>query len=84
MPRNVVFVAPFPTDTTMRFVRAVANLPDVRLLGVCHQSPRGRGARAFDDVVRTSDALSGRDIIEAIEVLRGGTGRSTASSASSR
>ena len=70
MPRNVVFVAPFPTDTTMRFVRAVANLPDVRLLGVCHQSPRGRGARAFDDVVRTSDALSGRDIIEAIDVLQ--------------
>ena len=34
MPRNVVFVAPFPTDITMRFVRAAARLPDVRLLGV--------------------------------------------------
>jgi formate-dependent phosphoribosylglycinamide formyltransferase (GAR transformylase) len=70
MPRNIVFVAPFPTDTTMRFVRAVANLDDVKLLGVCHASPRGRGARAFDDVVRVSDALSGRDIIDAIEVLQ--------------
>ncbi len=70
MPRNVVFVAPFPTDTTMRFVRAVAGLSDVRLLGVCHASPRGRGARAFDDVVKVSDALSGKDIIEAVDVLQ--------------
>jgi len=70
MPRNVVFVAPFPTPTTMRFVRAVANLDDVRLLGVCHASPQGRGARAFDDVVRVSDALSGKDIIDAIDVLQ--------------
>jgi len=70
MPRNVVFVAPFPTDTTMRFVRAVANLEDVRLLGVCHASPRGKGARAFDDVVRVSDALSGKDIIDAIDLLQ--------------
>jgi phosphoribosylaminoimidazole carboxylase (NCAIR synthetase) len=70
MPRNIVFVAPFPTDTTMRFVRAVAHLDDVRLLGVCHASPRGRGARAFDDVVRVSDAMSGRDMIEAIDLLQ--------------
>jgi hypothetical protein len=69
MPRNVVFVAPFPTPTTMRFVRAVANLEDVRLLGVCKESPRGRGARAFDDVVRVTDALSGKDIIDAISLL---------------
>src|ERR1700683_67156 len=69
MPRNVVFVAPFPTETTMRFVRAVANLDGVRLLGVCKESPRGRGARAFDDVVRVSDALSGKDIIDAISLL---------------
>jgi formate-dependent phosphoribosylglycinamide formyltransferase (GAR transformylase) len=70
VPRNVVFVAPFPTETTMRFVRAVANLPGVRLLGVCHASPKGKGARAFDDVVRTSDALSGRDILEAVDLLQ--------------
>jgi formate-dependent phosphoribosylglycinamide formyltransferase (GAR transformylase) len=70
MPRNVVFVAPFPTETTMRFVRAVANLDDVKLLGVCHASPRGRGARAFDDVVRVSDALSGKDILDAIDLLQ--------------
>jgi len=70
MPRNVVFVAPFPTDTTMRFVRAVAHLEDVRLLGVCHTSPRGRGARIFDDVIRVTDALALGDILEAIEILR--------------
>jgi biotin carboxylase len=70
MPRNVVFVAPFPTDTTMRFARAVANLDDVRLLGVCHASPRGRAARAFDDIVRVTDPLSIRDIVDAVEVFR--------------
>ena len=41
MPRNVVFVAPFPLETTMRFVRAVAKLDDVRLLGVVHDAPQG-------------------------------------------
>ena len=71
MPRNVVFVAPYPTDTTMRFVRAVAALEGVRMLGVCHTSPKGKAARVFDDVVRVTDPLSGRDIIDAIEVLRG-------------
>ncbi len=70
MSRNVVFVAPFHTDTTMRFVRAVANLEDIRLLGVCHVSPRGRGARAFDDIVRITEPLCANDIIDAIEVLR--------------
>ena len=39
MPRNVVFVAPFPTDPTMRFLRAVAKLDDVRVLGVVHTPP---------------------------------------------
>ena len=70
MPRNVVFVAPFLTETTMRFVRAVKGLEDVRLLGVCHSPPKGRSARVWDDLVRVSDAMSGRDIIDAVDALR--------------
>jgi formate-dependent phosphoribosylglycinamide formyltransferase (GAR transformylase) len=70
MPRNIVFVAPYLTDTTMRFVRAVKGLEDVRLLGVCHSPPKGKAARPWNDVVRVTDALSGRDIIDAVEVLR--------------
>jgi outer membrane beta-barrel protein len=52
MPRNIVFVAPFPAEVTMRFVRAVAKLHDVRLLGVVHTLPPGDEARVYDDVVR--------------------------------
>ena len=71
MPRNVVFVAPFPIETTMRFVRAAARLDDVRLLGVVHTPPtEGDDARVYADVVRVTEPLSARDTIEGVEVLR--------------
>ena len=70
MPRNVIFVAPFPIETTMRFVRAAAKLEDVRLLGICHSPPEGDQARVYDDVVRVTKPLDLQDILEGIEVLR--------------
>jgi biotin carboxylase len=70
MPRNVVFVAPFPLETTMRFVRAVAKLPDVRLLGVVHTPPAGADRKLFHDIVRVTDPLSGKDILDATRVLQ--------------
>ena len=70
MPRNIVFVAPFPAETTMRFLRAVAGLHDVRVLGVVHTPPQGADARLYHDLVRVSDPLSGRELLEAVEVLR--------------
>ena len=70
MPRNVVFVAPFPAETTMRFVRAVKRLSDVRLLGVVHTPPGGSDANVYDDIVRITEPLSGRDILDGVEVLR--------------
>lgn len=75
MPLNVVFVAPFPTDITMRFVRAAARLPGVRLLGVVHTPPRGEDAKVYDDLVRVTEPLSVKDIIEGCEVLRHRHGR---------
>ena len=69
MPRNVVFVAPFPAETTMRFARAVRKLRDVRLLGVVQTPPSGADANLFDDVVRVTDPLSAKDIIDATQVL---------------
>lgn len=41
MPSSVVFVAPFFLDTTLRFVRAVASLPEVRV-GLISQDPVSR------------------------------------------
>jgi D-alanine-D-alanine ligase-like ATP-grasp enzyme len=65
--RNVVFVAPFPTDITMRFVRAAARLPDVKLLGVVHTPP---GEPVYQDFVKVTDPLATQDIIDAVEILR--------------
>jgi formate-dependent phosphoribosylglycinamide formyltransferase (GAR transformylase) len=70
MPRNVVFVAPFPAEVTMRFARAVARLPDVRLLGVVHTPPGGADAGLYHDLVRVTEPLSARDILEGVEVLK--------------
>jgi formate-dependent phosphoribosylglycinamide formyltransferase (GAR transformylase) len=70
MPRNVIFVAPFPIDTTMRFVRATSRLSDVRLLGVVHTPPEGEDARVYDDIVRVTQPLDGKDVLDGVEVLR--------------
>jgi hypothetical protein len=41
--RSVVFVAPFALETTLRFARAAAALPGVRLLAVMQEPPAGSG-----------------------------------------
>lgn len=75
MPRNVVFVAPFPAEVTMRFVRAAARHPDVRLLGIVHTPPSGADAGLFHDLVRTTEPLSAKDIVEATGILKARHGR---------
>jgi D-alanine-D-alanine ligase-like ATP-grasp enzyme len=70
MPRNVIFVAPFPSDVTMRFVRAASRHPDVRLLGIVHTPPSGADGDVYADVVRVTDPLSAKDIVEATGVLK--------------
>lgn len=68
--RNVVFVAPFPLDTTMRFARAAAALADVRCLAIMQEGPRGDDAGLFADLVTVRDGLDTRQLIEAAELLR--------------
>jgi biotin carboxylase len=72
MPRNIIFVAPFPIETTMRFARAVGKLDDVRLLGLVHTPPDAgsQDAHLFHDVVRVTDPLSGQDVLDGVEVLK--------------
>jgi len=67
--RNVVFVAPFPLDTTMRFARAAGGLGDVRLLGILQEPPRGGDAGLFVDLVTVRDGLDARQLIEAARML---------------
>jgi biotin carboxylase len=67
--RNVVFVAPFPLDTTMRFARAAAGLGNVRFLGILQEMPRGDDASLFVDIVTVRDGLDPRQLIEAAQLL---------------
>ena len=69
MPRNVIFCAPFPIETTMRFVRATSKLEDVRLLGLVHTPPEGEEASLFHDVVRVSDPLSAQDVLDGVALF---------------
>jgi len=68
--RNVIFAAPFPLETTMRFARAASRLPDVRLLGIAQELPRGDDASLFADVVDVADGLDAEQLIRAAQLLR--------------
>lgn len=67
--RNVVFVAPFALETTMRFARAAARLPGVRLLGLVQKPPTGADARLFHDVVQVADGLNTEQLIRGARLL---------------
>ena len=69
MARNVVFVAPFPLETTMRFVRAAARLDDVRLLGVIHHTPDARDRACYADMERVDNPLSAQAIGDCVAAL---------------
>ena len=71
----VVFVAPFPLETTMRFARAAAELPGVNLCGVMQEAPKGEDRRVFTDVAPVADALSTTQIVAAIQGLARRHGR---------
>lgn len=73
--RTVVFAAPFPLETTLRFARAAAGLAGVRLLGVMQELPRGDDLRLFSNIAKVDDGLSSRELIEAIELLAKKHGR---------
>lgn len=70
MPRNIVFVAPFPAEVTQRFARAVSRLSDVRVLGVVHTPPGGDDARVYDDLVRVERPLDTQSLIEGVGELK--------------
>jgi len=69
MSRNIVFVAPFPAEVTMRFARAVAKLDDVRLFGVVHTPPKGKDARLYQDKVHVENPTLAGDIIAGVGEL---------------
>ena len=64
--RNVIFAAPFPLETTMRFARAAAGLRDVRLLHICQERSK---EPIFADVVQVEDGLDTDQLVQAAEIL---------------
>jgi formate-dependent phosphoribosylglycinamide formyltransferase (GAR transformylase) len=66
---NVVFVAPFPAETTLRFLRALKALGHDRLLGVVHTPPGGEDAGLFDAVARIDNPLDVGEIADAVASL---------------
>ena len=68
--RSVIFAAPFPLETTMRFARAAASLNGVRLLGVMQEAPRPEHRHLFADVALVDNGLSAADLVHAISRLR--------------
>jgi hypothetical protein len=67
--RNVVFAAPFPLETTMRFARAVGRLPGVRMLGIAQEAPGGEDRSLFADVVTVADGLDAGQLLKAARLL---------------
>lgn len=70
--RNVVFVAPFAFDTTLRFVDAAASRPETRLI-LLSQDPLDKFPPEIRDKVaghwQISNALSTGHLIEAVQTI---------------
>ncbi len=65
----MIFAAPFPLENTLRFVRAVARLPNVRLLGIWQKPPTGDDAKLFKDITVVQDGLDTRQLLAATHKL---------------
>ncbi len=75
MMRNVVMIAPFPVEHTMKFVRAASELDNVRLLGLVHTPPTGPDVNRYDDIVYMTNPLDKQDIFDGVELLAKRHGR---------
>jgi len=64
--RNVVFVAPYPLETTLTFCNAIATLGDVRLLGIFQQAPQKGG---FSDVALIQNSFDPQQVVDAARKL---------------
>jgi biotin carboxylase len=72
--RNVVFVVPFPFEESLRFLRAVAGLEDVRVLGLHTRSP-ARGESPTHDTVEVENCFDVRQIVAGARELQRRHGR---------
>jgi formate-dependent phosphoribosylglycinamide formyltransferase (GAR transformylase) len=67
--RHIVFIAPFPAETTLRFARATKSLDRVVVTGVVHNPPTGRDAGLFDDMARAERPMELQCLRDAVATL---------------
>jgi biotin carboxylase len=72
--RNVVFVVPFPFEESLRFLRAVAGLDDVRVLGVHTRAP-AQGTAPLHDAVEVENCFDVRQLVAGVRELQRRHGR---------
>ena len=56
--KNVVYVAPFPMSATLKFGKALCDLPNVRVFMVTQKPPLGTLAKKYEKILTVSNALS--------------------------
>ena len=74
---NVIFVAPYLADTTLRFARAIASLPQVRMGFVSHEAAERLPVdlrQGLSAHWRVDNALDPRQLVEAVRRLEGSLG----------
>ena len=68
--RTVVFVVPYPAETSMRFARAFSELKSVRVIGVVQKAPTGADAQSFAGFEKVADCFDVKQLIMGIEKIR--------------
>jgi len=67
--RHVVFVAPYPLQTTLRFSAAIASLDRVKLTGVFQQKPQGEVAALFANVALVDNVFDPAQVVDGVRSL---------------
>lgn len=67
--RHVVFVAPYPLETTIRFSSAILGLEDVVLTGVFQEAPKGAAAGLFKEVALVENVWDAAQVVGAVRAL---------------
>ena len=68
--RTVVFVLPYPAETSLRFARAFSELKGVRLVGLGQKAPTGLAAKPFSTFVKVADCFDPKQLIAACEKIK--------------
>ena len=75
--RHVVFVAPFPAETTLRFLRALHSLADVRVSVVAHSLPQGKDRQLYQPLARVEKPMDVQHLRRAVASLKQRWGQPT-------